>query len=156
VLWRLLAPTGEPEPGGATPTGEASQDDGASQVRCADVGCCARAWTLTHSAQESGAVAGWLWVCAASQASLKPRSPEAQHAAKRCARSRALARDATRHALIRARASYATLRHGRLVLTLSANGDEPVEVDLSGCDVFAAPGASLLRVRHVLRASQTR
>jgi hypothetical protein len=35
-------------------------------------------------AQELAQSRGWLWLCGASQASLKPRSAESQNAAKRC------------------------------------------------------------------------
>ena len=38
-----------------------------------------------HPRCELATQRGWLWVCSASQASLKPRTPESQHAAKRCA-----------------------------------------------------------------------
>jgi len=38
-----------------------------------------------HPRSELATQRGWLWVCSASQASLKPRTPESQHAAKRCA-----------------------------------------------------------------------
>ena len=64
---------------------------------------------------------GWLWIAAASQASLKPKLPEAQGTAKR----------------------FGALRGSRLLLTLDAapGGEPPVEVDLRGCEVYAAPGA---------------
>jgi hypothetical protein len=64
---------------------------------------------------------GWLWLAAASQASLKPKLPEAQGTAKR----------------------FGVLRGSRLLLTLDAapGGEPPVEVDLRGCEVYAAPGA---------------
>jgi hypothetical protein len=151
-----------------------------------------RALTLKppHGQEAEGAISGWLSVCSASQASLKPRAPEAQNAAKRCdftlarsllvctPRTASVARCGMRapymprvpqrlkraphFARVRLRVclfrcsrpetthSFATLRRGRLVLSLDAAGttEPPVEVDLSGCEVFAAPGAQA-QLMHV-------
>ena len=113
LLRRLLGPEGSAPPSYGYASGAAS--DGAGTHGKAGGG--ARVATAGGDGDD---FRGWLWLAAASQASLKPKLPEAQGTAKR----------------------FATLRGERLLLTTQAagGGEPPVEVDLRGCEVYAAPG----------------
>lgn len=67
----------------------------------------------------SPSFAGWVWVLPGSKASLLPRSPEKQKAAKR----------------------WAVLKGHKLHLSIDAESEPQVVVELASCEVLVAEGA---------------
>ena len=122
LLRRLLAPEGSAPPSygyaAASSGGEGEATRGAAGGDDDAAGAAAAGGSADAAGDD---FRGWLWLAAASQASLKPKLPEVQGTAKR----------------------FATLRGSRLLLAMQAGGggEPPVEVDLRGCEVYAAPGA---------------
>lgn len=121
LLRRLLAPEGSAAPSYEYAAARAAERKQKGEEGARD-GAAGDAAAPAGGAGREADFRGWLWLAAASQASLKPRLPEAQGCARR----------------------FVQLRGATLCLCTSdaaAGGDAPVELDLRGCEVFCAPGA---------------
>ena len=106
---------------------------------------------------------GWLWLCSASQASLKPRTPESQNAAKRHVHATPRSRGECWSAswprapfvslhppsLCPSCPRFGVLSAGKLVLSVEPGSEAQVTLNLADCDVYCAPGTACLK--HALR-----
>ena len=133
LLRRLLAPEGSAPPSYGYAAAAAGGEGDATRGAAAGGDDAAAGGAADGGGDD---FRGWLWLAAASQASLKPKLPEAQGTAKR----------------------FGTLRGSRLLLTTQAGGggEPPVEVDLRGCEVFAAPGTPRRAAREATAATGSR